>query len=174
MELDAAGLRRAACAARDASAARRMLALAMIMEGHSREDAARACGMDRQTLPDWVHRYNGEGLDGLRDRRAPGRSPLLTPEQGETLAGWVREGPDVKKDGLVRWRRIDLARKVEREFGVKLAERSMGTILNKLGFSHISARPRNPKGDADAQQAHKKTSQAWSMPRSLTMRAASR
>ena len=59
---DAAGFRRAAAASRDADAARRMLALALVLEGASRADAARACGMDRQTLRDWVHRYNDESL----------------------------------------------------------------------------------------------------------------
>jgi transposase len=64
-ELDAAGLREAAGRSRDAAAARRMLALALVLEGHTRTDAARAAGMDRQTLRDWVHRYNAEGLEGL-------------------------------------------------------------------------------------------------------------
>jgi transposase len=75
-ELDAGGLRREAGRCRDANAARRMLALALVLEGHPREGAARAAGMDRQTLRDRVHRHNREGLAGLRDRPrpAPGRS----------------------------------------------------------------------------------------------------
>jgi len=56
-ELTAAELRGVAARARDADAVRRMLALALVLEGHSRRDAAEACGMDRQTLRDWVHRY---------------------------------------------------------------------------------------------------------------------
>ena len=72
-ELDAGGLRREAARCRDARAARRMLALALVLEGTSRADAARAAGMDRQTLRDWVRRYNEEGLAGLRDRHRPGR-----------------------------------------------------------------------------------------------------
>ena len=54
-DLDAAGLRRAAGRERDAAASRRMLALALVLEGQSRTEAARAAGMDRQTLRDWVH-----------------------------------------------------------------------------------------------------------------------
>ena len=74
-ELGAVELRREAGRCRDARAARRMLALALVLEGGSRETAARAAGMDRQSLRDWVHRYNAEGLAGLRDRRRPGRRP---------------------------------------------------------------------------------------------------
>ena len=92
----------------DARAARRMLALALVLEGGSRETAARAAGMDRQSLRDWVHRYDAEGLAGLRDRRRPGRRPRLTPAQEAELAAVVERGPDPDRDGVVRWRRVDL------------------------------------------------------------------
>src|SRR3982750_1757603 len=72
-EPGAVELRREAARCRDARAARRMLALALVLEGASREEAARAAGMDRQTLRDWVHRYNAEGLPGLHDRHRSGR-----------------------------------------------------------------------------------------------------
>ena len=77
LELDASALRREATRCREAKAARRLLALALVLEGHAREDAARHAGMDRQTLRDWVHRYNAEGLAGLRDRPQPGPTPRL-------------------------------------------------------------------------------------------------
>src|SRR5690349_3170942 len=93
-EPGAGDLRREAARRRDARAARRMLALALVLGGSSREDAARAAGMDRQTLRDWVHRYNAEGLPGLHDRRRPGPRPRLTPEQEAELEAVVERGPD--------------------------------------------------------------------------------
>ena len=81
LDLTAADLRAAAKRAKDVSAARRMLCLAMVLEGCDRTTAADACGMDRQTLRDWVHRYNAEGLRGLYDRKPPGARPKLTDEQ---------------------------------------------------------------------------------------------
>jgi transposase len=65
----------------DADAVRRLPTIALLLEGSSLEAAARATGMDRQTLRGWVHRYNAQGPSGLSDRKAPGRTPLLTPEQ---------------------------------------------------------------------------------------------
>ncbi len=166
LDLDAGGLRLAASRSRDASASRRMLALALVLEGSRRLDAARTCGMDRQTLRDWVHRYNEQGLAGLSDARRTGRPPRLQPDQLATLAGWVRAGPDPVKDGIVRWRRADLAAKVAADLGVVVAGRTMGKILHRLGFAHLSARPRHPEADPAAQTAHKKTSSTWSPPAS--------
>ena len=103
------------------AAARRMLALALVLEGASREEAARHAGMDRQTLRDWVHRYNEEGLAGLHDRRRPGPKPRLTPEQEAELAAEVERGPDPDRDGVVRWRRVDLQALIEARFAVRLA-----------------------------------------------------
>src|SRR5690349_12213233 len=101
-ELGAAELRREAGRCRDARAARRMLALALVLGGASRAEAARAAGMDRQTLRDWVH-----------DRRRPGPRPRLSPEQEAELVTAVERGPDPDRDGVVRWRRVDLKALIE-------------------------------------------------------------
>src|SRR3954470_22405514 len=106
--LDAGELRREAGPCPAARAARRMLGLELVLEGASRETAARCAGMDRQTLRDWVHRYNAEGLAGLHDRRRPGPRPRLSPEQEAELVTAVERGPDPDRDGVVRWRRADL------------------------------------------------------------------
>src|SRR3954471_10845714 len=128
-EPGAVELRREAARCRDARVARRMLALALVLEGASREDAARAAGMDRQTLRDWVHRDNAEGLPGLRDRPRSGRRPRLTPGQEAELAAVVERGPDPERDGVVRWRRVDLKALIEARYGVALHERSVGKVL---------------------------------------------
>ena len=173
LELDAGGLRRAASRSKDADAVRRMLALALVLDGHTRADAAEQCGMDRQTLRDWVHRYNQRGLAGLSDRVPPGCKPRLSPAQEAEVAQWVRQGPTLAEHGVVRWRRIDLSRQIKARFGVHLAERSVGDMLRRLGFRRLSARPRHPGHDAAAQEAHKKTLPTWSPTRSRRTHLAS-
>ena len=174
LELDAGDLRREATRCRDAKAARRMLALALVLEGVSRAEAARAAGMDRQTLRDWVHRYNAEGLAGLRDRPHPGPMPRLTQEQLTELARIVEAGPDPGTDGVVRWRRVDLKALIETRFAVRLHERSVGKVLRRLGFARLSVRPEHPKADGAAQAAFKKASPSWSARRFPSAPAASR
>lgn len=159
-ELSAGELRREAKRCRDAAASRRMLGLALVLEGYSREEAARHAGMDRQSLRDWVHRYNEEGLAGLRDRPRSGRKPRLTPEQTAELAAVVDQGPDPARDGVVRWRRIDLKALIEARFDVELHERSLGKLLRRLGFARLSVRPKHPSSDPAAQEAFKKLRRA--------------
>ena len=174
-EHDAASLRQAAKACWDANAARRMLALALILNGRPRSEAAALCEMDRQTLRDWVHRYNAEGLAGLSDRRgAVGPKPRRSPEQRAAVAELVRAGPDLAAHGVVRWRRVDLAAVIGERFGVTMAERTVGTLLHRLGFVRLSVRPRHPAHDAVAQSAHKKTSPHSSPRQSPNAPAASR
>src|SRR5689334_3626132 len=164
-ELGAGGLRREAGRCRDARAARRMLALALVPEGASRAEAARAAGTDRRTLRDWVRRHNEEGLAGPRDRHRPGPRPRLTPEQEAELEGAVERGPDPDRDGVARWRRVDLKALIEARYGVALHERSVGKVLRRLGFARISVRPKHPKSDEAAQAASKKASPSWSRRR---------
>ncbi len=165
-ELNAGQLRLAAAQTSDAKQARRILAIAMVRDGHSRLLAAQAGGMDRQTLRDWVHRYNAYGLAGLADRLRPGPRPRLTDAQMREVAQWVERGPDLKKDGVVRWRCADLRERIAARFDVLLHERSIGKLLKKLAFSSISVRPLHPQSDLEAQESFKKTSPSWRAPRS--------
>jgi transposase len=75
----------------------------------SREAAARIGGMDRQTLRDWVHCFNEAGVDGPVNGKAPGRPSKFRQHRRPRLR-LAEQGPDFEKDGVVRWRRIDLVR----------------------------------------------------------------
>jgi transposase len=173
-DLDAEGLRAAATRSKDVAAARRMLAIALVLEGQTRTEAARSAGMDRQTLRDWVHRYNESGLAGLVNRPNHGAPPRkLTPEQAAAVAEWVRQGPPPERQ-IVRWRLIDLRDEIAQQFGVQLHERTVGKLMARLAFSRVSTRPRHPDQDAAAQETHKKTLLRWSPRPSLNTRAANR
>ena len=127
--LGAADLRKRACASQDSDQARRLLALAAVLDGQSRGAAARIGGMDRQTLRDWVHAYNAKGPSGLINATSPGRPPKLTKAQKEKLRPIIVAGPDPVQDGVVRWRCVDLKRVIKERFGVDLAEISVGRLL---------------------------------------------
>ena len=169
-DFGAAALRHLAGKTHDAKQARRLLALAAVYDGRSRAEAARIGGMDRQILRDWVHRFNEKGPEGLLNARPTGRPPKLSAEHKQKLKRIVEAGPDSAKDGVVRWRCVDLRRVISERFGVDLDEVSIGRVLKELGFSHVSARPQHPAQDAEAIETFKKTSQRVSARRSTELR----
>jgi transposase len=154
----ATDLRAFAAKCRDAMQSRRLLAIALILDGATRLEAARATGMDRQTLRDWVHHYNEAGLSGLISRSPPGPRPRLTEAQMAELRELVVAAPDPKKHQVVRWRCVDVREEVSRRFSVTVGERTIGKWLRKLKLTRLQPRPFHPKKDETAQQAFKKTS----------------
>jgi len=161
-------VRRFAQRARDAAQARRLLAIAAVLDGASREEAAKIGGMDRQTLRDWVIRFNAQGADGLINIPSAGVPPKLKAMHEAFLARLVEEGPIPAIHGVVRWRACDLimrlyeefglSMRLYEEFGLSVSDDTIYRALKKLGFSHISARPKAYKQNAEAMEAFKKTS----------------
>jgi len=92
-------LRVLAKSAKTNSQSRRLLSLAAVLDGMNRTDAARIGGMDRQTLRNWVHRFNQLGPDGLCDVHAGGVEPRLSADQKAELPAFVDAGPDLSVDG---------------------------------------------------------------------------
>jgi transposase len=122
-DYSAKDLRGLARRSRDVNQSRRLLSLAGVRDGMDRGAAAKIGGMDRQTLRDWVHRFNASGPDGLLDNWTEGPKPRLSSEQMAEVARIVEAGPEREKDGVVRWRRVDLKRVIAETFGVDFHER---------------------------------------------------
>lgn len=157
-DCSSARLRHLAKHSKNSNQSRRLLSLAAVVDGMSRADAARIGGMDRQTLRDWVHRFNEHGPDGLKDIHAGGREPRLSLDQKAELSQIVETGPDPATDGVVRWRRIDIQHIIKERYGVDYHERYVGTLLAELGFSRLSGRPQHPRQDERVIEMFKKTS----------------
>ena len=155
-------VRRFAKQAKDVAQARRLLAIAAVLEGASRAEAAKIGGMDRQTLRDWVIRFNDQGRDSLINIPSPGVPPKLNAMHRAFLAKIVEEGPIPAIHGVVRWRACDLIMRLHEEFGISVSDDTIYRTLKDLGFSHLSARPKAYKQDPEAVEAFKKTSlHAW-------------
>src|SRR5580693_8680811 len=149
-------LRLLATRVKDAAQARRLLAVAAVLDGAAREEAAKIGGMDRQTLRDWVIRFNDQGPDGLINKSSPGAPGKLSKEHKAFLARLVEEGPIPAIHGVVRWRARDLIMRLHEEFGISVSDDTIYRVLKDLGFSHVSARPKAYKQDAEAVEALKK------------------
>jgi transposase len=154
---DAKRVRAAAREAKDADQVRRLLAIAAAYEGQDRSTAAKIGAMDPQRLRDWVRRFNAAGPDGLIDRKPAGAARRLSAAQEAELAALIEAGPDIARDGVVRWRCVDLKQLILTRWNVAYHERTIGKVLRRLGFRHISARPRHLGQDPVRIDEFKKT-----------------
>lgn len=149
-------LKRLASSLEDRAQARRVLAIAAVLEGRTRTEAARIGGMERQTLRDWVHRFNAEGPDGLKSLRSPGRPPKLDKAQREELAALIAASARSEQPGLPpHWRLADLVQLIRKNYDVDLDEVSVGRIMKRLGYVYTGlvwqppAAGKPPSGDPD-------------------------
>lgn len=148
---DASELRALARREKNGRVASRMVAIANALDGMTRLAAARSAGMDRQTLRDWVMRYNVDGLDGLCDQPKGHNPEKLSESEQAVLLAKVFQTPDPTRDGTCAWRLSDLCDFAEARFGKRLSTSGMWGVLQRLGLSHQKARSVHPKSDPKAQ-----------------------
>ncbi len=164
MDCSASQLRGFASKCGDGAQVRRLLAIALVLDGRSRAEATELNGMDRQTLSDWVHRYNAEGIVGLKSRQPPGAAPLLSEAQRAELRELVVAGPDPEKHDVIRWRCLDLQEEIARRFAVRVHEGTVGKWLRQLGLTRLQPRPCHPKTNLTAQETFKKRARVAGPP----------
>ena len=112
--------------------------------------------MDRQTLRDWVIRYNEDSLDGLAARARDGRPPKLDAEEKAELYRLVLDGPAPEASGLSTFTREDLCAFARSGSARACTSPRWGRILRELGLSRQKARPSHPEKDPAARAAFKK------------------
>lgn len=142
---------------RDARVRARILAIRYLRLGHTVPEGAKALGMSERQLRTWVHRYNAEGIPGLRDRPRPGQPPHLALSHLERFQERVRGGARVQ-DGVCALRGVDFQRILRKEFGAEYSLPGVYFLLHRLGFSSLVPRPKHRQADERAQAAFKKTS----------------
>jgi transposase len=157
-DFDAVGVRALAKKSKDGAQARRLLALASIYDGASRTEAAKIAGVTLQIIRDWVVKFNASGSEGLVDRKAPGRAPLLNDEHRKALATMIESGPNPAVHGVVRWRIVDLSYWLFEEFRVSVSKQTLSRQLRAMGYRKLSARPRHHAQAEGAIEHFKKVS----------------
>jgi transposase len=155
-DFDAKKTRAAARLSKDGPQARRLLAVAAIYDGATRSEAATIGGVTLQIVRDWVEKFNTHGPDGLIDRKAPGKAPLLNDEHRKALIAIIESGPTPAIHGVVRWRIIDLCQWLFEEFRVSVSKQTLSRELRALEYRKLSARPRHHAQNPEEVDAFKK------------------
>ncbi len=155
-ELTAKDFRRLIRRESDGRVRQRLTGMLHLHQSKTVPKAAEAIQLSERKLRNWVHRFNREGIDGLRDRHRSGRRAFLTPEQKASFRARIESGP-TKVDGVVRFRWQDMQRILREEYGADYkAPWSVLKMVHSLGISWLSCRPAHPKGDAEMRNTFKK------------------
>ena len=137
----------------------RVLAIRDILMGRIRNWVCQQYGISRETLRHWVSRYNAMGVEGLYDRERSGRPPMLSGKKLVQLKQRISVAPDPEKDGITRWRCVDIQRILREEYDVHYTSLfGVRQLLYRLGLSWISGRPSHPNKPDNALQDFKKNS----------------
>lgn len=136
--------------------ATRIRAVYLALMGKSAPQIADLLGYTRRVVQTWVYAYNREGLEGLKDRTGRGIKARLNADQLQWLRQRMDHGP-TPSDGVCVFHAADIARLIERQFGICYSVRQIQRLLRKLGYRYMSGRPEHPKGDVQARSAFKKT-----------------
>ena len=107
--------------------------------GMSQAEAARAVGVQRQTVNIWLKRYREQGAAGLLDgRRVSGRKGrgALTAGQARQVRRWIAEKtPDQLKLPFALWTSRAVRELIERRFGQRLGLSTVQLYLKRWGMT---------------------------------------
>jgi transposase len=133
-DFDAKMTRAAAERSKNASQARRLLALAAICDGATCSEAARIGDVTLQIVRDWVVKFNSNSPQGLIDRKSPGQPSRLDDTHRAALAAILESGLIPAIHGVVRWRIVDLCQWMFEEFRVTIAKQTLSRELRGMGY----------------------------------------
>lgn len=132
----------------------RFLALQHFQDGHSRTDIASFLKVSRTSVNKWVSDYLANGIEGLMDKKQPGRPAILSESQLQQLARYIEHSSLNVKGG--RLMGTDIQVYIKEHFDIDYHRMTIYKILKKLGFSWITSRSKHPKQSEEAQTAFKK------------------
>ena len=111
----------------------------------------------RRTIQQWVHKYNKQGIVGLKDKPRPGTPTKLPRKEELKFQKRIETGP-TKADGVSALNGPAIRRILEREFGVLYSRQGLYDLLHRLGYSCLCPRPQHENADPQLQAEFKKTS----------------
>jgi transposase len=121
----------------------------MALDGRDAPAIAEALGRARRSVQDWAYAYRDGGIDGLLPKPRPGRPTKLPREREAELRARLDAGPRVS-DGVCTLRGRDVVSILAREFGVTYSLDGAYDLLERLGYSCLTPRPRHERADPAA------------------------
>lgn len=102
------------------------------------------------TLKFWIRTFEKSGIDGLESKVKNPRKPKLTKAQKEQIRGWIESDPNITMKKLKSM--------IMKNFNVEISLVGIWKNVQKMDFSHITARPVHYKQSKERLEGFKKNS----------------
>lgn len=106
-------------------------------------------------ITNWVHRFEKEGIEGLRDKEGRGRTARLTEEQHNRIRELLTESPEAYGYNTATWTGPMLIEWINKEYGILYKKAQIYNIIKALGFSHQKGRGVFPETSVEKQEVFK-------------------
>lgn len=107
-------------------------------------------------ITNWVHRFEKEGIAGLRDKGGRGRKSKLDPDQLARIKGLLlKESPSDHGFNTATWTGPLLIEWISNQYGLDYKKAQIYNIIRSLGFSHQKGKGIFPEADEQKQEAFK-------------------
>ena len=147
---------------KNAKLSQRIQGVYLASQGITCSEIMAITGAARRTIQQWVHRYNQQGIAGLKDKPRPGTPTKLPRNKELKFIKRLEAGPQ-KADGVSVLNGPVIRRLLEREFGVLYSVPGLYDLLHRLGYSCLCPRPQHENSDPLLQAEFKKTSRKHSI-----------
>ena len=133
--------------------------MAMVQEGQSRAQVARALGVGAGTVTRWCQAYEHAGDDGLAAKRHPGPKPKLSAYQRQLLQKRLLKGAKANGFSTDLWTCPRIAEVIERRYGVRYHVDHIPKLMASLGWS--CQKPEKRAVERDEAQIAQWVAQDW-------------
>ena len=153
------------------SMAKRVTVIRLIMQGYYAIQVAELLHIHRETISDYVKKFNEGGMEALLHRKyAPGRRPYLLPEEAQEVHRMLESSTPAEEGYGCQtcWDTRILKEVIEDRFSVTMSRGGIGHMLKRWGFSYT--RPTYTLKRADKKKQEAFTQQLDELKKTLQMK----
>jgi transposase len=133
----------------------RLYAVYQVALGQSSRKLEDVYNTSFKQITNWVHRFEKEGIDGLRDKEGRGRIARLNKEQREGLSLLLNEQPDKHGYNSATWTGPMVIEWIEKNYGIVYKKAQIYNIIKSLGFSYQKGKGIFAETDVEKQDVFK-------------------
>jgi transposase len=107
----------------------------LVSLGHSSRKLSKIHNISFKQITNWVHRFENEGIDGLKDRKGRGRRSTISDEDMQKIKTIIlREKPEKYGFKSNRWTGPTVRKLINDKYGVSYQDAQIYNLLRKMGM----------------------------------------